>query len=54
MDDTSWAPERKVFAAAVAVLVVWLLQLLFGVEAPIGVEGAIAVVVAYLVPGERR
>lgn len=48
--DGPWAPERKVAAAAVAALVVWLLQLLTGIEAPPGIEAAIAVLVAYLVP----
>lgn len=47
-------PDRKIVAAAIAAVFVWLLQLLTGVEAPPGIEGAIAVIVAYLVPSTAQ
>lgn len=49
---SNYKPERKVVGAAVATLAVWGLQVAFNVEVPIGVEGAIAVVVGYLVPSK--
>ena len=49
-----WRPDQKVAAAAIATLVVWLIQLLAGVDVPVGVEGAVAVVVAYLIPSTAR
>jgi uncharacterized membrane-anchored protein len=49
MND-AYAPDRKIVAAAVAAIVVWLLQALAGVDVPPGIEGAVAVIVAYLVP----
>lgn len=52
MDE--WKPEPKVAAAAIALLAVWLLQTLTGIDVPPGVEGAIAVLVAYLVPSTAR
>jgi hypothetical protein len=49
--DTEWPPERKVVAAAIATLVMAVIQLSFpDLEIPIGVEGSIAVIVAYLIP----
>lgn len=49
-----WRMDQKVAAAAIATLVVWLVQLLAGVDVPVGVEGAVAVVVAYLIPSTAR
>lgn len=49
MEATDWTPERKIVAAAVAALAVWIVQAL-GVDVPIGVEGAAAVVAGYLIP----
>jgi hypothetical protein len=45
-----WTPERKVAAAAVATVAVWIVQVLSGVDVPAGVEGAVAVLVAYWIP----
>ena len=49
--ETNWSPERKVAGAAVATIVLAVVQLVFPeIDVPIGVEGAVAVVVAYLIP----
>lgn len=45
-----WKPEVKVAAAAVATLTVWVVSSITGVDVPLGVEGAIATIVAYLIP----
>lgn len=46
-----WRPERKIVAAAVATILMAILQAVFPeVEIPVGVEGAVAVVVGYLIP----
>jgi hypothetical protein len=47
---TSYTPDRKIAAAAIATVLVWLLQALAGIDVPAGIEGALAVIVAYLVP----
>lgn len=52
--ETSWSPERKIMGAAVAVVLMWLLQAIFSVDAPIAVEGALTVLVGYFIPNERR
>ena len=49
-----YRPERKIVAAAVAAVLVWLLQAAVGVDVPPGIEGAVAVIVAYLVPSTAR
>lgn len=46
-------PERKIVAAAVATLVAYALQVVAGVDVPVGVEGALAVIAAYLMPADR-
>ena len=48
--EADWKPETKVAAAALAAIVVWVVQLVAGVDVPPGIEGAVAVLVAYLVP----
>lgn len=48
--NTSWTPDRKIVAGAVAAILVWLLQAIAGVDVPPGIEGAFAVVTAWLVP----
>lgn len=54
VDDPKWSPERKVVGSAVAVVVLWLLQLFIAdLSVPAGLEGAIAVIVAYFMPNER-
>ena len=52
MDE--WTPDRKIVAAAAAAILVWLLQTLAGLDVPPGIEGAVAVVIAYLVPSTAR
>ena len=52
VDD--WLPDRKVVAAAIAAVAAWLLQETTGVVAPPGIEAAVAVIVAYVVPSTRR
>lgn len=46
-------PERKIVAAAVATVLVWLLQVLTNVEVAPGIEGAFAVIVGYFVPSDN-
>ena len=46
----NWTPDRKIVAAAIAAVAVWLLQALAGLDVPPGIEAAFAVIVAYLVP----
>lgn len=49
--ETNWSPERKIVGAAVATILMAAAQLVFpDVDIPVGVEGAVAVVVAYLIP----
>jgi hypothetical protein len=50
MDSTTWTPERKVVGAAVAVIIVNLITQFTGFDPQPGIEGAIAVLVAYLLP----
>lgn len=45
-----WTPDRKIVSAAIAAITVWLAQAALGLDVPPGVESAIAVLVAYLVP----
>ena len=52
MED--WKPETKVAAGAIAALAAWVLQVVFSTPVPPGVEGAFAVVVAYLIPSARK
>ena len=52
MDD--WKPETKVAAGAIAALVVYGLQLATGVNVPPGIEGAVAVTIAYIIPSSRK
>ena len=49
-DMGTWTPERKIIGAAVATIAVWLIQLFASVDAPPGVEGAIAILAGYLIP----
>lgn len=49
----TWTPDRKIVAAAVAAILVWIAQAFAAIDVPPGVESAIAVVVAYLVPSAR-
>lgn len=53
METTDWSPERKVMGAAVAVLVLGVVQVATTWEFPAGLEGALAVVVAYFLPNKR-
>ena len=48
--EADWKPQIKVAAAALAAIVVWVVQLVAGVDVPPGIEGAVAVLVAYFVP----
>lgn len=50
MTESTWTPDRKIVAAAVAAVLAWLAQVIGGIEVPAGVEAAVAVIVAYLVP----
>lgn len=48
--NTTWKPDVKIVAAAIAALLAWLVQEFGGVSIPPGIEAAVAVIVAYLVP----
>ena len=50
VDDTNWTPEQKVVGAAIAVILMSVIQLFIEPELPVGLEGAIAVLVAYFLP----
>ena len=53
MEKTNWAPERKIVAAAIATVILAGIQTAFPtIDIPIGVEGAIAVIAAYLIPNK--
>ena len=53
VNDTSWKPERKIVGGALAVIIMAILQgALPDLEIPVGVEGAIAIVAAYLLPNK--
>lgn len=49
-----WKPDRKIVTAAIAAILAWLAQVILGVEMPPGIEAAVAVVVAYLIPSTRQ
>lgn len=49
MSETNWTPQRKVVAAAAATVLVGLAQV-FGLDIPLGVEGAMAVLAGYWMP----
>ncbi len=51
---TDWSPERKIVGAAIAVIVLGLIQVVTQTEVPIGIEGALAVVVGYLLPNKKK
>ncbi len=49
--STSWRPERKIIAAAVATLLLFILNIFApDLDIPIGIEAALVTVVAYLIP----
>lgn len=49
-----WKPERKIVAAAIAGLLLWLAQLaLPEIQIPPGMEAGIAVIVGYFVPNPK-
>ena len=51
---TDWSPERKVVGAAVATIILAVVQAFSPeLEIPLGVEGAVAVVTAYFVPNKH-
>lgn len=51
---SEYKPDPKIVAAAVATLLVWGLQAVLATQVPPGIEGAIAVIVAYLVPSTSK
>ena len=49
--STNWRPERKVIAAAVATLLLFIINIIDpSLDIPIGAEAALVTVVAYLIP----
>lgn len=53
METDGWKPHPKVVAAAIAAIIVWAAREFAGVAVPGGVEAAVAIVVAYLVPSTQ-
>ena len=53
VEDMEWNPERKVVGAAIATLIFAVLQVTLVPDVPVGVEGALAVVVAYFLPNKK-
>lgn len=51
--ETDWSPERKIVGAAIATVIVGICQPVFGFDFLPGVEGAIGVIVGYLIPNKR-
>lgn len=51
-NDTDWSPERKIVGGAIAVVIVAVGQAVFG-ELALGIEGALAIIAAYLLPNKR-
>ena len=53
MEETNWKPERKIVDAAVATIIVAGIQVAFPtIDIPVGVEGAVAVIAAYMIPNK--
>lgn len=50
MEQRRWRPSAKVAAGAVAAILAWAAQEFGGVDVPAGIEGAVAVIVAYVMP----
>jgi hypothetical protein len=54
MPETDWSPERKIVAAAVATVVMVVVGAIVPeFEMPVGVEGAVAVIVGYFTPNAK-
>lgn len=53
MKKLNWSPERKIVGSAIAVLIMAVLTLLTDTELAPGIEGAVAIVVAYFLPNQR-
>lgn len=53
MEQTDWSPERKIVGGAIAILVASLVTGFTGVEVFAGAEGALGIVVAYLLPNKK-
>lgn len=49
INETSWTPERKVVGAAVAAVILGLVQAFTDVDLAPGFEGAVAVLAAYFI-----
>lgn len=51
MNGTSWRPDRKIMSAAIAAVLLWILQATIpDLEIPVGIEGALVTIVGYLIP----
>ena len=54
MDGTNWKPERKVVAAAIATIVMFVVGLVWpSLDVPAGIEATIATIIAYLIPNAQ-
>lgn len=52
-DDLGWTPERKIVGAAIATILLSVATVFSGTDLPVGLEGAVAVVVAYFLPNKK-
>ena len=53
MEETNWKPERKIVAAAITTVLLAGVQIAFpDIDIPVGIEGALAVIAAYLIPNK--
>ena len=51
MSLQEWKPERKIVAAAVATLIMFVVGMVWpALDVPAGLEAAIATILAYLIP----
>lgn len=53
METTDWSPERKIVGAAVSVVILAVIQAIVNVDFPVGLEGAVAVIVGYFLPDKK-
>lgn len=53
LSEIEWSPERKVVGAAVSVIIIGSITQFTAFDPFPGLEGAVAVVVAYLLPNKK-
>lgn len=54
MNETTWSPQRKIVGGAIALIVMVIVQAIFPtLEIPVGLEGAVTILAAYLLPDKK-